>query len=341
MTQTTRHWELAAHPDGEVTDDDFRIEEYDLPDLKPGQFRVATEYIAFEPAMRGWITGRDTYVSGIQVGDVMRGMGVGVVDASEHEQFVEGTRVVGQLGWCEHVIVNDPRELNLRAVSEDIPPTMPLSLTGTTGLTAYFGMLDVGDVQEGQTVLVSGAAGATGSVASQIAKHVKGASKVVGVAGGPDKCAWLKETARLDGAIDYKALESERAYRDAVNEHFPDGIDLFYDNVGGPILEAALGNLSIGGTIVVCGAISRYDTDNPGPGPRNYTELILRRGRMEGFIVTDYAKRFGEAARDLARWADAGHIAHEVDVQQGFERAPQVFRRLFEGKNRGKQLLKL
>jgi len=338
MTQN-RRWLLASHPQGDVAAEHFRIDTESLPDLDEGQFRVAVDYLAFDPAMRGWITGRDTYVSGIQVGDVMRGMAVGVVEASRNPAVAEGTRVVGMFGWQEYVIASSMRDFNMRPVPDGVPPTMPLSLLGITGLTAYFGLLDVGQPKEGNTILVSGAAGATGSVAAQIAKHVKGASKVVGVAGGPEKCAWLTDVARLDAAIDYKAHDARGLYRE-VARHFPQGIDVFFDNVGGGILDAALANIKVGARIVLCGAISRYNAVNPPPGPVNYTNLILKRGRMEGFIVMDYAARFKDASMELIQWAQAGHIAYQEDVQEGFEHAPDVFLRLFSGANRGKQLLK-
>jgi hypothetical protein len=339
MTQN-RRWHLAAYPEGEVKTSDFRVETEELPELEDGQFRVALDHFAFEPAMRVWITGRDTYIPGLHPGDPMRSMATGVVDQSKNPDVPEGTAVVGMFGWQEYAIASDLREYGARAIPEGVPATWTLGVLGITGLTAYFGMLDVGEVAEGMNVLVSGAAGATGSVASQIAKNVKGAKKVVGVAGGPTKCGWLTETAGLDGAIDYKALDTAGIYA-AVAEQFPDGIDLFFDNTGGPILDAALANINVGGRIVLCGAISQYDTKAPPRGPANYSMMITQRARMQGFIVTDYGDRFAEASVELAGWVMGGKIAHEEDIQEGFERAPEVFQRLFTGANRGKQLLKI
>ena len=220
-------------------------------------------------------------------------------------------------------------------VPPGIPLTWPLSVLGITGLTAYFGLLDIGEPKAGETVLVSGAAGATGSIAAQIAR-VKGC-RVIGVAGGPQKCAWLRDEARLDGAIDYKS-EDVRA---RVKALCPDGVDVFFDNVGGEILEAALAQLARFGRIVVCGAISRYNASGPPSGPRNYTNLIIKRGKMQGFIVLDYAKRFREAQAALLQWVGSGEIVFREDVQEGFERAPETFLRLFSGANQGRQLLKV
>jgi len=325
MSIESRLWRLAAHPKGPVEPSDFSLETVTIEDLDDGQFRVAIEYIAFEPAMRSWIMGRDTYVKGVQVGDVMRALAVGVIEESRHPEVEVGQRVVGNFGWREHAVASSMRDFGgIRAVPEGTPPTWPLSILGITGLTAYFGLLDIGQPKPGDAILVSGAAGATGSVAAQIAKHVKGASRVVGVAGGPEKCAWLTEVAGLDAAIDYKAFTDQRALTREVFEQFPDGIDVFFDNVGGPILDAALARINNHARIVVCGAISRYDTANPGPGPGNYTTLILKPGPMEGFVGLDYASRFGEAARELADCRADGKLTHAEDAQAEFAKAQAV-----------------
>ena len=222
-----------------------------------------------------------------------------------------------------------------RKLPPGIPLTPSLGVLGLNGITAYFGLLDLGKPVEGETVVVSGAAGATGSVAAQIAK-LEGC-RVIGIAGGPEKCGWLLEEAGLDAAIDYKSDDVGRRL-DAL---CPDGVDVYFDNVGGDTLDAVLAGIALRARIVLCGAISRYNAIEPPPGPKNLMNLVIQRGRMQGFIVLDYASRFDEATRALARWVQEGKIRYLEDIQHGFENAPSTFRRLFEGKNQGKQLLEI
>jgi NADPH-dependent curcumin reductase CurA len=330
-----RQWRLASHPRGMVRTTDFALHEAPIPELGEGEFLVRVLYLGFDPAMRVWMSGRDTYVPGLRVGDVMRGMGVGQVVASRHERFPDGAFVVGGFGWQEVAKLDGSGVVPPRRLPPGLPLTLPLGVLGVTGLTAYFGMLEVGRPESGQTVLVSGAAGATGSVAGQIAKlH---GCRVVGIAGGPRKCGWLVEQANFDAAVDYKS--EDVAAR--IGALCPDGIDVFFDNVGGPILDAALSNLALRARVVVCGGISRYNAARPEPGPSNYLALVIKRARMEGFVVLDYADRFEEAALELAGWVMGGKIQHLEDIQEGFENAPETLLRLFDGRNFGKQLLKL
>jgi NADPH-dependent curcumin reductase CurA len=210
-----------------------------------------------------------------------------------------------------------------------------MGVLGLNGITAYFGLLEVGRPQPGETVVVSGAAGATGSVVGQIAK-IRGC-RVIGIAGGAEKCRWLTGEAGFDAAIDYKSERVERR----LTELCPEGIDVFFDNVGGEILDAALGNLALRGRVVLCGAIAMYNEKVPPAGPRNYLSLLVKRGRMEGFIVLDFMPRAGEAVAALTQWVHEGRLKHEEDVREGLENAPQTLQRLFDGKNRGKQLLKV
>jgi hypothetical protein len=261
----------------------------------------------------------------------MRGMTVGEVIESNLDGFAPGDRVTGMTGWQEWAVVDG----GLRKLPAGTDPTLALSVLGLTGITAYFGLLDVGQLAEGDVVVVSGAAGATGSVAGQIAKR-KGC-RVVGIAGGADKCAWLTDKAHFDAAIDYKS-EDVGARLSAL---CPDGIDLFFDNVGGDILDQVLARIARGARIVICGSISRYSLEEPPPGPRNYFQLTAQRGRMEGFVVMDFFHRYAEAAKDLAAWVADGSITWKVDVQKGFENAPATLRRLYTGANFGKQLLEL
>jgi hypothetical protein len=287
-----------------------------------------------DPTQRGWMA-RDTYLPAIAIGDVIRSFGVGQVVGSRHEGFRQGELVQGNVGWQDYILSDGGGPLPLRKLPADTDIPLAMSVLGLTGLTAYFGLLEVGRPESGETVVVSGAAGATGSVVGQIAK-IRGC-RVVGIAGGPEKCAWLTQTAGFDAAIDYKAERVDRRLR----ELCPDGIDIFFDNVGGEILDAALANLALHGRVVICGAISGYNEKVPPPGPRNYLSLLVRRGRMEGFLILDFMDRAGEAVAALSRWVQEGKIQHEEDVQEGLENAPATLRRVFEGKNRGKQLLKI
>ncbi len=331
------HWVLASHPDGAVRVDDFRMERLPLKKLEDGEFLVAVEYVAIEPAMRTWLTGQDSYVPGIQVGELIRGSGIGTVAQSRNPEFVEGSRVMGGLGWQRYAIFSGVEPIPPQQLPSDVDPAWSLSVLGLNGLAAYFGLLEVGQPVAGQTVLVSGAAGATGSIVAQIAK-LKGCH-VIGVAGGVEKTKWLTETAGLDGAIDYK--DKSVSLGDRVRELCPNGIDVFFDNVGGEILDVALANIALRGRVVVCGAISHYNATESAPGPSNYINLIVQRARMEGFMVFDYLDRITTATTELSKWLRQGKLTFEIDVQEGFERAPEAFLRLFSGKNLGKQLLKL
>ncbi|HEX6254905.1 MAG TPA: NADP-dependent oxidoreductase [Euzebyales bacterium] len=327
-----RQWRLAHRPDGRFADDDVELSDGDVPSPAEGEALVRVDYLSMDPTIRGWMS-HDTYLPKIPVGGVVRGLGVGTVVASRSERYPEGAMVTGMTGWQELAIADGGRR-SMQVLPDGTDPLDAVGLFGPTGLAAYFGLLDVGRPQPGDTVLVSGAAGATGSVAGQIAK-VHGC-RVVGTAGGPDKCRTVVDDYGFDACIDYRG----DSLGDRVAEECPDGIDVFFDNVGGDVLEAALRNLAIGARIVVCGAISRYDGAPP-RGPRNYTQLIMRRARMEGFLVFDHAERYPEAMADLGRWAAEGAITHHVDVVDGFENVPTAFARLFTGDKIGKNAVRL
>lgn len=335
MSDRNRQWVLAARPQGSVRESDFELREGPIPRAKNGELAVRVLYVSFDPAMRGWIEDRPSYMPPVQLGEVMRAGCVGQVIESRLPDFEEGDLVQGLFGWQEYAALAPD---GLRAVSKipsDVPLTLPLSVLGVTGLTAYFGLLDLGEPREGQTVVVSGAAGATGSIAGQIAR-IKGC-RAIGIAGGPEKCRWLTETARFDAAIDYKSEDVEGRLR----ELCPDGIHIYFDNVGGEILGAALGLIAERARVLLCGAISVYNDLESPPGPRNYLNLIAQRARMEGFLVLDYLPRFPDAVRELSAWVAEGKIAYAEDIQEGIENAPRTFLRLFRGENLGKQLLKL
>jgi NADPH-dependent curcumin reductase CurA len=335
MTDVNRQWLLRARPVGMVKETDFEWREAPLPTIPDGGVLVRNLYLSFDPAMRGWMEDRESYIPPVGLGEVMRAGSVGQVVESQNSDFKVGDFVQGTFGWQDYYAVAGAGPMLLTPIPPGVEPRLTLSVLGITGLTAYFGLLDLGEPKAGETVVVSGAAGATGSVAAQIAR-IQGC-RVVGIAGGPAKCQWLLDKAKLDGAIDYKSEDVSARLR----ELCPRGIDVYFDNVGGPILDAALGQIAQKARVVLCGGISAYNEAEPPPGPRNLMNLVIQRGRMEGFIVIDYVPRFGEAIGKLVEWVNAGDIACEEDIQEGLENAPKTFLRLFEGKNLGKQLLKI
>jgi NADPH-dependent curcumin reductase CurA len=278
----------------------------------------------------------DTYVPKIPLGEVMRAGAVGQVVESRRPGFEAGDLVSGDFGWQDWAISDGSGVFGLRVLPPETPPNLALGLLGVTGLTAYFGVLEVARPRAGETFVVSGAAGATGSVAGMIAR-IQGC-RVTGIAGGARKCRWLVDEAGFDAAIDYKSEDvGERL--DAL---CPDGVDCYFDNVGGAILDAVLARIARGARIALCGAISRYEQGSDwGPGPSNYFNLVLRHGHMEGFLVLDYAARFGEAIAELLGWMAEGKVQQIEDVQEGLENAPRTLMRLFRGENFGKQLLRI
>ncbi|MEP3052217.1 MAG: NADP-dependent oxidoreductase [Erythrobacter sp.] len=333
MPTTTRQWLLNGHPRGRgIAEDDFKLAEQELAAPGPGEMVLATRYLGFDPAQKGWMENIADYVAPMQIGDVMRGSGICEVVESNNGKFAVGDLVFGSTGWTEY-LVHDGSEL--AKVETKLSPTSVLSILGTTGVTAYCGLFKVGKPVAGDTVLVSGAAGATGSIVGQLAKIA--GCRVVGIAGGPEKCEWLVAEAGYDAAIDYKA----GGVRDQIKQHCPKGVDVIYDNVGGSILNDMLGEIATNARVVICGGISRYETGSLPAGPENYFNLVFRRATMAGFIVLDWASEFPGIRRRLERFIDEGRLTYQEDVQEGFENAPDTLQRLFSGKNRGKQLLKL
>jgi NADPH-dependent curcumin reductase CurA len=329
----TRQWLLNGHPRGRpIADDDFKLVETDLPSPGPGQLLLKTHYLSFDPAQKGWMENIADYVAPMAIGDVMRGGGISEVIEGETATLKPGDMVIGTTGWTEYHLSDGT---GLVKVHPDLPPTAMLSVLGTTGLTAYCGLFKIGKPVAGDTVLVSGAAGATGSVVGQLAK-VAGC-RVIGIAGGADKCAWLVNEAGYDAAIDYKGGN----VRDQIIQHAPGGVDVIFDNVGGPILDDMLSQIATGARVVICGGISRYETGNMPAGPQNYFNLIFRRASMAGFIVLDWMAEFPAIRNRLAAMVKSGQLKYQEDVQTGFENAPKTLGRLFTGANRGKQILKL
>jgi NADPH-dependent curcumin reductase CurA len=334
VSARNRQWLLKERPTGRVDESCFEWTESDIPSLADGEFSVRNLCLSFDPTQRGWMT-MDTYIPKIPLGEVMYAASVGQVVESRHPDFAKGDLVQGAFGWQDYAVTDGGGIIPARKLPPGTPPELALSLFGITGLTAYFGVLDVGQPEAGETFVVSGAAGATGAIAGMIAKE-RGC-RVVGIAGGPMKCDWLTKEAGFDAAIDYKSEDvGER-----LSALCPDGIDVYFDNVGGDILNQVLARIAFGARIVLCGAISRYELDDWGPGPGNYFNLIIQRGRMEGFIVLDYAERFPEAIEKLTAWLKTGKIKNTVDLAEGLENAPATLQRLFSGANFGKQLLRI
>ena len=330
MTENKK-WILKKRPIGLVDESNFEFIEEKLPDLKDGEILIQNEYLSVDPTQRMWLTDMPGYLPPIQIDEVIRSSGMGRVIQSKSDKFDEGDLINGLVGWQTHLISDGK---GFTKVPEVLPiPTM-INVLGLTGITAYYGLLDVGQPKEGDTVVVSGAAGATGSVVAQIAK-IKGCN-VIGIAGGEEKCAWLEECG-LDHVIDYKATKATKE----VGRIAKNGIDVYFDNVGGPLLEAVLFKINLNARIVICGAISNYASTDMPVGPRNLSSLIVNRARMEGFLVLDYLHRSDEAIQKLSKWLMDGKIKHREDIQEGIENCPSTLNRLFTGQNIGKQILKI
>ncbi|MFI6660560.1 NADP-dependent oxidoreductase [Streptomyces sp. NPDC050523] len=334
MSATNRQIRLAARPVGEAKADDWQHCSGPVEEPGPGQFAGRTRVVSLDPAMRGWLDDRPSYLPPVGIGEVMRAGSVVEVTASNHPGFQPGDHVAGMFGVQEHVI-SDGRGA-LKIDTSLAPPSTFLGALGMPGMTAYFGLLDVGALKDGETVVVSGAAGAVGTIVGQIAK-AKGC-RVVGIAGGREKCALLTDELGFDAAIDYRADD----VRTALRRHAPDGVDVYFDNVGGDVLDAVLTRLSMHARVVICGAISQYNNAAPVKGPSNYLTLLVRRARMEGFVVFDYAERYPEAAKDLSAWIADGRVKVKEHVVRGtVDDFPETLNMLFRGENVGKLVLEL
>jgi NADPH-dependent curcumin reductase CurA len=325
---------MAAHPSGTLKDSDFELVDAPVPEPADGEALVRTLYLSLDPAIRVWMNGIDTYVPGLHVGDAMRAGGIGEVVQSRDAAYNEGDLVFGMMQWSDYCIARAGPDGMMTLPRQD-PVTAFLSVYGVTGLTAYFGMFDVAKPNEGETVVVSGAAGAVGSVAGQIGKII--GCRVVGIAGGPEKCAWVTDELGFDACINYKSADVSARLR----ETCPAGIDVYFDNVGGEILDAVLAQINLHARVALCGAISQYDTAELSPGPRNFLNLIPQRGRVEGFILLDYRDRFPDAIVQLVQWVQEGRIRYAEDVVDGLENAPAAFRKLFSGQNTGKLIVRV
>jgi NADPH-dependent curcumin reductase CurA len=333
MPQTNRQVRLAARPSGLPRLADWQFTNEAVPDPGPGEFVTEISHLSIDPAMRGWMNAGASYVPPVDIGAVMRAGGIGRVTASQHPGFAVGDYVYGTFGVQEYATSDGRGVLKLDLSLAE--PTAYLGVLGMTGLTAYFGLLDTGRLKEGDTVVVSGAAGAVGSVAGQIAK-IKGC-QVIGIAGGQEKCRLVTEEFGFDEAIDYRLPHLRRTLRELA----PGGVDVYFDNVGGEILDDVLTCVARGARIVICGAISQYN-ETQVRGPANYMMLLVARASMTGFLVFDFADRYPEAMAELAGWYQAGRlVARETVVTGGVEDFPETLLKLFEGANTGKLILAL
>ncbi|HUV13501.1 MAG TPA: NADP-dependent oxidoreductase [Acidobacteriota bacterium] len=333
-TLKNRMWCLASRPVGLAKTSDFTWSEVAVPEVMPGQLRVRNVYLSLDPTNRGWINPNPTYMPPVQIGEVVRGLGLGVVEESRNPSFNEGDLVQGLLGWQVYQ-VSDGEGLSSVPRSPSLPLTAYLGALGHIGLTAYFGLLDIGKPKAGETLVVTAAAGAVGSLVGQIGK-MKGC-RVVGIAGSDEKCNWLKEDLGFDSTINYKSANIEEALREAC----PDGIDVDFENVGGRILDTILGQINLRARIVVCGLISQYNATRPVAGPYNFPNVLIRRARVEGFIVLDYLDRSSEALSEMAEWLVSGKLKYRVEVVQGVESAPTALNKLFDGSHTGKLIVQV
>jgi NADPH-dependent curcumin reductase CurA len=327
-----QQWLIDGQPRGRaLRESDFKRQSVDLAPLEAGCARVRVEVLGFDPSMKGQMENIG-YAAATSQGDVMGASGIGEVVESNEPRLKVGDKVLGRLGWQEFA---DVRAREVQLIPDDDLLTARLGPVGTTGLTAYFGLFRNGRPQPGDTLVVSGAAGATGSIVGQLGRLA--GCRVIGIAGGAEKCSWLVDELRYDAAIDYK----NEPVKVRLKEFCPDGVDVFFDNVGGSILNDVLARIALNARVVVCGGISRYEAEDLPPGPANYMNLIFQRATMAGFLLTDYAAEFPRAQTRLESWIRSGEILHKEDVQQGFENIPATLLRLFSGKNFGKQLLRI
>jgi len=324
---------LAGRPIGRlISDDDFEYKEEELKEIEEKEVLLENLVIEFQPAQKGWMENISNYVAPLEIGDVMRCGGIARVLESKSKKFKKGEIVTGQTCWQTHAIL---KEEELEHIEDESMATKYLGALGGTGLTAYFGVTKISKPKPGDTVVVTGAAGGVGSIAGQIFK-IAGCN-VIGIAGGKEKCEMLLNEFGFDGAIDYKSEDISKA----LSKLCPNGANVLYDNVGGRILNECLAHIAMNARIAICGIISRHKTDNSNFGPENYANLIFKRATMEGFIVIDFMSEADVARKKLKQWIQEGKINCKEDIQEGFENVPNTLKRLFEGKNKGKQLLRI
>jgi NADPH-dependent curcumin reductase CurA len=324
---------LKKRPTGMPKADTWALVENEVTPLKKGEIRIENHYVSLDPAMRGWMNEGKSYIPPVAIDDVMRAGNIGVViESNEHSEFNVGDVLTGW-GGVQQYVTTDGKGY-FKVDTSLVPMTTYLATLGMPGMTAYFGILEVGKIKAGDVVLISGAAGAVGSVAGQIAK-IKGCT-VVGIAGGTDKCKYVVSELGFNACIDYK---NENIYK-KIKEYCPDGIDVYFDNVGGDILDSALANLRMNARVVICGAISQYNNMQNVQGPKNYLSLLVNRATMQGMVVFDYAHSYQDAGHEMGTWIMQGQLKSEEDIYEGIENFYNTFLRLFSGDKRGKLLLK-
>lgn len=336
MPEINQRFVLASRPDAMPTPENFRLETAPVPDLAEGQLLVQTLYLSVDPYMRGRIKNVSSYAPPTQVDALMTGGGVGRVIASRNPGFAVGDIVMGDTGWQTHCLTSGG---GFRKVDPSLAPiSTSLGVLGMPGLTAYFGLLDLGKPKAGETVLVSGAAGAVGSLVGQIAK-IRGC-RAVGVAGTGDKVQWLTGELGFDAAFNYKTVAPEQ-YRDKLAELCPQGIDVYFDNTGGPLTDAVFPLINLRARVVICGQIHHYNQAKPEQGPRHLFHLVIKRARVEGFLVFDYAERYAEGLTQMAQWLREGKLKYREQIVEGFAQMPQAFIGMMNGDNTGKMLVKV
>ena len=334
MQDTTREWHLAKRPQGEPDLDCFELQATDIPAPAAGELLIHVNYLSVDPYMRGRMSAGESYAEPWEIGDLLKGGIVGEVIESNSDRYSVGDLVTGEGGWAEYSCLDADAAAPVDPSVADLPAY--LGVLGMPGRTAYFGLLDIGEPKPGETVVVSGAAGAVGSVVGQIAKF--NGCRVVGFAGSDAKTAWLTEDLGFDAAINYKSTDD---YADALSTAAPDGVDVYFDNVGGPITDAVFELLNLDARVAVCGQIAHYNAESVPTGPRKLPQMIAPRARVQGLLVSDYAPRFETAAEQLSAWVDAGKLVHRETIVEGIENAPDAFLGLFSGENIGKQVVEV
>lgn len=335
MQKTNREFILKQRPEGLPTAEDVVLVESPMPEPAEGEILVRNHYFSLDPAIRGWMDDAPSYLPPIRLGDPVRSTTLGTVMASRHPSFAEGDHVTGLMGWSEYSCAPGDYASKIPAQSE-FPPHYFLNILGAVGMTAYFGILDAAEPAPGKTLLMSGAAGAVGSVGGQIA--AAHGCRVVGLAGSDEKCDWICSELGFDAAINYRTCGP---LTEAISAACPEGVDIFFDNVGGETLDAALLNLNSGARIVFCGSISTYNSPDPVPGPYNWWQVLARSVTIQGFLVSNYVDRFPEGIEGMSELLRSGKVKFREDIVDGFENTLSAFHKLFDGSNRGKLILRL
>jgi NADPH-dependent curcumin reductase CurA len=333
MNDINRQFLLSARPIGKIRTSDLELVESAIPSINAGEVLVRNEYFSLDPSMKGHMEDRSDYRAPLAIGDVMAGRTVGTIVASEHSDYREGNQVFGFFGMQDYA-VSDGIKTPFHVYEQPVAPEAALGVLGGTGMAAYFGLLDLGEPKAGDVLVVSGAAGATGNVAGQIGK-IKGCH-VLGIAGSDEKCRMLENELGFDATINYKT-ENIGA---ALDKLCPEGINIYFDNVGGYILDECLARIAMKARVVICGGISHYNLEAKPPGPSNYFNLVFRRARMEGFILVDYTDRFDQARDELRSWYESGALKQKATVVDGFTELPNALIKLFDGYNSGKMMVR-